>query len=64
MDNNFDDEFITFRNTMTINDIADLFELAKNRAGSEFITVLLYMSLQHFCINWGQCNYFLNRLMY
>ncbi|CAF0984011.1 unnamed protein product [Rotaria sordida] len=62
MDNNFDDEFISFRNTMTINDIADLFELVKNKAGSKFITVLLYMTLQHFDINWRQCNYFFKQI--
>ena len=55
---------LLFRNTMTINGIVDLFELAKNRIWSKFIIVLLYMTLQHFGINWGQCNNFLNRLMY
>ena len=56
MDSNFDDEFITFRNTMTINDIADLFELAESKAECKFITVLLYMTLQHFGISWHPCN--------
>jgi hypothetical protein len=62
MDNNFDGEFDNLANIMTINDIADLFQLIKDKIGSKFITVLLYMTLRHFGLNWLQCNDFLKQI--
>ena len=64
IDNILDDELITFLNTTTINDIANVFGLANSKAEFKLITVLLYMTLEHFGINWRQCNYFFDRLMY
>ncbi|CAF1256310.1 unnamed protein product [Rotaria magnacalcarata] len=43
---------------MKIDDIGDLFELIKDKIGLKFSSVLLYMTLRYFGINWLKCDDF------
>ena len=57
-------EFLGFNDKMKIDDIRDLFELIKDKIDSKLVTVLLYMTLRHFDINWLKCDDFLKRLVH
>ena len=46
----------------TVDDIADLFQLSKEKLDSKFISVLLFMTLRRFGITWRQCDAFLTRI--
>ena len=55
-------EFLRFDDKMKIDDIGDLFELIKDKIDSKLVTVLLYMTLRHFDINWLKCDDFLKKI--
>ena len=51
-DNNDDIKLVHFAGQIKIDDIGDLFELIEARIDLKTVTVLLYMILRHFSINW------------
>ena len=55
-------ESVGLADTMNIDDIGDLFELIKDKVGSKLVTVLIYMILRHFGINWIGCDDFLKKI--
>ncbi|CAF3380958.1 unnamed protein product [Rotaria socialis] len=55
-------EFIRFTDKMKVDDIGDLFELIKNKIGLKLVSVLLYMTLRYFGINWLECDEFFKKI--
>ncbi|UJR19044.1 hypothetical protein I4U23_022175 [Adineta vaga] len=55
-------EFLRFIDKLKVDDIGDIFELIKDKIGSKLVTVLLYMTLRYFDINWLKCDDFFKKI--
>jgi hypothetical protein len=58
-DDSDQDEPDTFKDRITDEDMSDLFEICKSKCPVKYLTVLLYMTLRKFGINWRNCDAFL-----
>ena len=62
-----DVEFIVEEETdlnikMQLSDIGDLFQLCKSEFSSKKLSVLIYMTLKYFNINWRDCDEFMKQI--
>lgn len=62
VDDNDPMEPLKFRDRISINDMADLFELCKTKCPIKYLSVLVYTTLRSFGVSWDNCNAFLQNI--
>lgn len=51
-----------FKQEITNTDLSVLFELCKGKCPLKYLSVLLYMTLRKFAVNWRDCDIFLKEI--